>query len=274
MTLSRLLTAAALAATLTACHSKETRQKIEAMENGHAVNLAAPATPDAAAPPKAFARHDTDALLDFSYSWPVEAAAIPALAARFTRDMELAHKDAVDTANEDQKAHASMGGEFHGHQFQRSWSTAGQTPALLSLVATTSAFTGGAHPNHGSSALLWDRAAGREIKLAALYPRESTFAGLVTDDWCKAIDKARLDRRGGVAMGGEFDQCPPLTDLAIVPADSDGDGKFDRLRFLADPYVAGPYSEGDYEIAFALEPAWIAAMKPEWRSSFEPRQPQ
>ena len=271
---SRLLTAAALAAALTACHSQETRQKIEAMENGQAADLAAPAAKDVSVPPKAFARHDKDALLDFSYAWPVEAAAIPALNARFNRDMALAHKDAVETAQEDQKAHGSMGGEFQGHQFQRSWSTAGQTPALLSLVATTSAFTGGAHPNHGSSALLWDRKADREVKLPALYPRESTFAALVTDDWCKAIDKARFDRRGGVAMGGEFDQCPPLTDLAIVPADSDGDGKFDRLRFLADPYVAGPYSEGDYEIAFAFQPAWIAALKPEWRSSFEPRQPQ
>ena len=70
-------------------------------------------------------------------------------------------------------------------------------------------------------------------------------------------------------MGNQFDVCPPLSDLAIVPADIDHDGKFDRLRFLADPYVAGPYSEGDYEVTFAIQPAWLAAMKPEWRSSFE-----
>ena len=63
------------------------------------------------------------------------------------------------------------------------------------------------------------------------------------------------------------------TNRKLVPADSDHDGRFDRVRLLADPYVAGPYVEGDYEIDFAVEPRWIAAIKPGWRGEFE-AQPQ
>lgn len=254
---------------LAACHPQDTRDTINAMDeaDNSAVQRAS------SAPPSAFSVNEKSALLHFAYEWPAEAAAVPALAERFQRERALAKRDANDAARGDQAARRLTGSSYFAHEFTRSWSTAGQSADLLSLVATTSVFTGGAHPNHGSSALLWDRKTGREIKLDALFASPARLTAILTGPWCKAIAAARAGRRVGQSVGDLFDECPPLSDLAIVPADSDRDGRFDRLRLLADPYVAGPYAEGDYEVDFALEPKWIAAMKPGWRASFE-SQPQ
>jgi len=46
-------------------------------------------------------------------------------------------------------------------------------------------------------------------------------------------------------------------------------GIIDQISFVASPYVAGPYVEGAYEIALPVTSAIIAALKPEYRSSFE-----
>ncbi|MEO7504990.1 MAG: DUF4163 domain-containing protein [Sphingomicrobium sp.] len=259
---ARLTALSALA--LTACRQPEAGNTAAATER----KVAAPAT--ANAPPTAFSIDQKNAQLHFAYAWPAEAAAIPALADRLRHEMALARTGAVATASDDFTARKASGYPWFAHELTRSWSTAGQSPGLLSLVATTAVYTGGAHPNHGSSALPWDRKANREVKLDALFSSPSSLAALLTGPWCKAIAAARAGRRGGVASAGDpFDECPPLSDLAIVPADSDHDGRFDRFRLLADPYVAGPYAEGDYEIDFAVEPRWIAAIKPGWRGEFE-----
>ena len=47
-----------------------------------------------------------------------------------------------------------------------------------------------------------------------------------------------------------------------------------RLMLAASPYVAGPYAEGSYEIELAVTPDLIAALKGEYRDSFEAVQPQ
>jgi len=67
----------------------------------------------------------------------------------------------------------------------------------------------------------------------------------------------------------EFNECPKYSDLAIAPVDKNKDGRFDRLGFIASPYVAGPYAEGEYEIELPVTPQLIAAMKSTYRSSYE-----
>jgi len=69
----------------------------------------------------------------------------------------------------------------------------------------------------------------------------------------------------------EFNSCPRYSDLAIAPVDNDKDGRFDSISFVAAPYVAGPYVEGDYEIVLPVTAKLIAALKPQFRSSFEPQ---
>ena len=43
---------------------------------------------------------------------------------------------------------------------------------------------------------------------------------------------------------------------------------------VADPYVAGSYAEGRYEIRLPVTAAFVAALKPEYRASFEAQRVQ
>ena len=98
---------------------------------------------------------------------------------------------------------------------------------------------------------------------------------LLTQRWCDALNKAREEKRGEpVGGGGMFDECPKLDEIAIIPADKDGNGRFEQLMLVASPYVAGPWVEGSYEIELAVTPDLIAALKAEYRESFEAAQPQ
>jgi hypothetical protein len=209
------------------------------------------------------------AALEFSYEWPAEAAAIPTLNRRLRSEMEKALLEARKYAREDMSLARADKREFHQHFLEQSWITAGLSPRLLSLEGQVSTFTGGAHPNHGNSALLWDRALARQVSIGALFSRPEDFMTLTRSSYCKALDQERLRRRQGEKLGGEFDKCPPFTDLANAPADRDKDRRFDTIHFVASPYVAGPYVEGEYEVRVPVTRRLIAKLKPEFRASFE-----
>ena len=48
-----------------------------------------------------------------------------------------------------------------------------------------------------------------------------------------------LDAQAGGGMYPEFNSCPKLADLALIPADSKHRGRFDTIRLIAAPYLAG-----------------------------------
>ena len=65
-----------------------------------------------------------------------------------------------------------------------------------------------------------------------------------------------------------FDDCPALDEIAVIPVDSNADGRFDRLLLAASPYVAGPWVEGAYEVELDVTPDLVAGLKAEYRPSF------
>ena len=205
--------------------------------------------------------------LEFSYEWPAEAVAIPALDLRFYHDarrkLAEARKDAADDTRPSRK-----------HQISQQWTTAGMSPRILSLRGDMGWDTGGAHPNHGTEALLWDRRLGRAVSADRLFAARGQFSSLTRDSYCGKLDAERRVRREGEGPGliiadDPFDKCPTYAELAIYLSDENRNGRFDRIVFVASPYVAGPYVEGEYEIALPLTARLIAAMRPEYRSSFE-----
>ena len=119
--------------------------------------------------------------------------------------------------------------------------------------------------------MLWDRALGREAKLDSLFTRPGGLAAVTRPAYCKALDAERLKRREGEKLDGEFAACPKYADLAIAPVDSDQNGRFDTVDFVASPYIAGPYAEGKYEISLPVTAALTAALKPQYRASFAAR---
>ena len=262
--------AAAIMLTIAACGQASEREQAN-----RAVD-AAP-TPEAprSPPAKAFVFDQEDDLIDFHFAWPAEAAAVPQLVARFKAEMAKAKDELIAGAREDKAWREKDGLEFHGFQSSTDYKTAGQSDRLLSLSVDAASYTGGAHGNYGTNALLWDRATAVEINARDLFAAPANRDRLLTQRWCDAINKAREEKRGEpVGGGGMFDDCPKLDDIAIVPTDKDGNGRFERMILTASPYVAGPYAEGDYEIDLPVTADLIAGLKAEYRSSFEAGQPQ
>lgn len=240
-------------------------------------NEAMPAElPTAAAPaPKAFVFDEKNELIEFHFGWSAEAAAVPQLVARFQGQLDKRQAELVAGAREDKAMRDKEGYDFNGHMSSTDYKTVGQSDRLLSLEADVGSYTGGAHGNYGTAGLIWDRAAAKEIKFADLFTEAANMDRLLTGDWCNALNKERQERRGEpIGTDDMFDQCPNLREIAIIPADKDRNGKFERLMLVADPYVAGPYVEGSYEIELGVPLELSAVLKRDYRPSFEVRQTQ
>jgi hypothetical protein len=215
-----------------------------------------------------------DTLLEFDYSWPAEAAAIPALDRRFRADSATQKREALDTARADREARDEMGSDWNGHFLSAKWTTAGQSTRLLSLEGETGTYTGGAHPNSGTTALLWDRKLDRKTDIDALLIRAGHWTGAIRQPFCTLLDRERAKRRGEpVQRDDMFGICPPYTNLIVVLEDENRNGRFDHVRVTADAYVAGPYVEGKYVIPLPITATMITRLKPEYRPCFEPQPP-
>lgn len=213
-------------------------------------------------------------LLDFEYSWPQAIASETKLVAQLNDDLSKSYDAALKDARENKVATEQFAGAFHQNLFTRSWDVEGETPQLVSLVANTDTFTGGAHPNHGSSVLLWDRQAQAQVDFGQLFASATAFEDAVRPTYCKLLDAERAKRREGQKLEGEFAECPAFKDLTLAPARDKGTGPFDSILIIADPYVAGPYVEGSYDVTVPVTANLIAAVKPEYRASFEVQRPQ
>lgn len=239
-------------------------------EATEAANTAEPKAADAPHPPaKPFAIEEKTDLFEFDFSWPAEAAAIPLLADRLRSEMAKAKAELVAGAEEEKAFRDKEKFEFQPHSSSTVYATAGQSPLLLSLKVEIGGYTGGAHGHYGIGALLWDRRANREITVADLFAAPANRDRLLTQRWCDALNQAREEKRGEpVGGGGMFDDCPTLDEIAVIPVDSNADGRFDRLLLAASPYVAGPWVEGAYEVELDVTADLVAGLKAQFRPDF------
>ena len=147
------------------------------------------------------------------------------------------------------------------------WRVAGDTPRLLSLAEAWYLYQGGAHPNHGTNTKLWDKAAEAEIDQAALFADTADLTRLDAV-LCEAIRRAKVARLGAPALKGEFWTCPQWRSARAVLAPSTIPGHAGGLTFLLDPYVVGPYAEGDYAVTVP-QAAFHAALAPAYADQFQ-----
>ena len=238
------------------------------MNRGIAFAALAAAFCVASADAKPFKTESKSKYLELEYGWSSEANAIPALVKRFTADMRKQRTSLTAQAQSDAAERKKQGFPFNAYSLVTSIETAGETQRLLSLRIDTYQFTGGAHGNSGTTPLLWDRRLGKEIDFNSLFRPNSGFLTGIRGPYCRALDAERKKRRQGEKLGGDFDKCPAFSELALIPTDSNRNGRFDRLLLVADQYVAGPYSEGQYEITLPVNAGQIAKLKPEYRVSF------
>ncbi len=208
---------------------------------------------------------------DFSYSWPAEVAAVPALVRRFTAERaELLTAQKGDFA--EGLSYADAEGCFGCNRaLDKTWSLAATTPRFMVLSASTYVYSGGAHGNTGFAALVWDRKAGKAFAPTRMFTGKPALQAALGASWCAALKAERAERLGEdasamIADDGIF-PCPPIADLVVLPLSSDGQ-RFDRIELIAAPYVAGSYAEGAYEVRLPVTPAVIAAVKPRYKAAF------
>ena len=101
-----------------------------------------------------------------------------------------------------------------------------------------------------------------------------SWTGAIRQPFCILLNREREKRREEPVKPDDlFGNCPEWKELTVVVTDTDKNGRFDHITVIADQYVAGPYAEGDYEITLPITATMIDRLKPEYRSSFEPRPP-
>jgi len=238
--------------------------------SGNAISSVPPGQPPAAAPARPFKVEEKTDLLEFSYAWPAEAAAVPAIAARLNGEMERSRADALKLAGEDRKAAKANGFPFHTHSLQTEWTTHAATPRLLSLLGQSYVYTGGAHGMTGYNPLLWDAKTGQEVDFEAMLTSPGALSQASGNRFCDALDAARAEKRGApVIRSGkdDFTACPDMMRQAIVPESKNG-RTIDTLNIVIGPYEAGPYAEGSYEIPLPVDAAMLQAIKPDYREAF------
>jgi hypothetical protein len=240
--------------------------RCDAMKWGIALGCAAAVLCAGVAGAQPFKIHTKSRLLDFEYSWPSEVGAVPALVRHFAKDMREERKTMLADAREASRTRQEL--PFNFYSFYRDLSSAGQSRRFLSLKIKTYEFTGGAHGNTYSEAFLWDRQLRKAVAFSSLLADKQAIARLLRNPFCHRLHNERT-RRNGQEMSGVFDDCPKLSDLKILPGDSDHHGKFDVIRLVADQGVAGSNAEGEYDISLPVTAKFVAAVKPEYRSSFE-----
>lgn len=223
------------------------------------------AAPAAAAPVPAsdLLIRDRSADLDFGWRMVPDVAAYPALLAELRRDATERLAEAKQAAAEDRAARPADA-PFFGHYFQQNWRVEADTSRLLSLVAETDTFTGGAHGMNFTGGVIWDKAGGKKLALPDLFTDWAAARRIIEPAYCRALDQEREQRRGQPTTGGMFDDCPPLLEQTVTLA-SWNENPSGGLKVYLDPYTAGPYAEGRYDIWVFPEPGLSTLVKPEYR---------
>jgi hypothetical protein len=229
-------------------------------------------TEKSAAKPVSFERETEK--FTYSYAYPAEAAAIPALAKLLEADRVKGLAELEKEAAAAEKDARENDYPYNPNMMGTSWSTTGNTGPLLAMLGEISSYSGGAHGNTGYEALLWDKAGSRRVKIEDLFTDMAAALEPMRKPYCDGLNAERLQRRGEYAGEADdmFNACPPFSDLVIIPSAVGNDG-FDRIVFVAGPYVAGPYVEGVYEISVPVTAQTVASIKPDYRPAFSATAP-
>lgn len=150
------------------------------------------------------------------------------------------------------------------------WTAGAETGKLFSLGRQVYEYTGGAHPNAGYGALLWDKALRRVVEPAQLFRRGADLSPL-DQALCEAINAAKRERSPDaqpVRLGDNRGfACPRAVETPFVLAPSTTGGKAGGLRFLVSPYIVGPWAEGGYEVVVP-QTAFRSLLAPAYADEF------
>ena len=205
-------------------------------------------------------------LYEFEYSFPAVA---PKLAAILKSEAESAETQLKADTREARASAKDSDFPYRPYDLMYEWQQVADIPGFQSLSATIYSFTGGAHGYTGYDALVWDKAAGKELKPIDFFTSSAALGSQIRPTYCKKLDAERRKKREGDlgATGDMFSDCIDPIEQTLLLGSSNGK-TFNRLGIIAGPYAAGPYAEGSYEVTLPVTPAILDQVKPEYRSSF------
>ncbi len=214
---------------------------------------------------------ESNQLIEFAYSYPLEAARIPKLAALLDADRAAQRSALVEAAVRDKAVADKEGFPYHAHSHLQSWKRITDTPRFLSLSSEIATYMGGAHGMQSFDSLLWDRNHAKRLKPLDLFKSGEAFDKAVNDDLCAAIERAKSAR--GMSWSRELDspfgKCPSASAQTVWLGSSQGK-YLDRLTIAIAPYEIGPYAEGSYTINLPMSEAIVNAVRSEYARDFLP----
>lgn len=219
--------------------------------------------PPRPAPPMSFNRTTPDGQVQLTLGPGI--AKYPGLRAQLYQDGVRELTGFLATAHDDRAHVLAKGFPVPRYEHRITWSLAGSTPRIASARKTWFDFTGGAHPNHGVEALIWNPAADQPIPRAELF-RPGADQARLDQALCRAIRTAKAGRQGAVFDAAEW-PCPHWADSRFVLVPSTTPGKIGGLDFLFDPYSIGPYVEGEWQV-IVPQSVFHTALAPEWANQF------
>lgn len=212
---------------------------------------------------------ETD-LFFFEYSYPQEAGEIPALAQWLDQLLDRRRQALASQAAEGRERARSNGFPFNAYSSGTAWEVVADLPGWLSLSAALDSYQGGAHPNYGFDAIVWDKDADRALEPIAFFTSSEALDEALGERLCEALNAERESRRGmpvDTDADDEFNACITPDETNLLLGSNNGE-HFDRIGIQIAPYLAGPYAEGSYEFTFAVDDQIIANVKPEFRAAF------
>ena len=273
-TIMRQVPIAVLALILASCSGKSPEQPVQATPSASAESSDPASAATATAAPLPIAKpvsiDDSTPLYEFSYAYPVQAAAIPGLAAWFKADAAKMKRDLVVHAKEGQSAAKADKRTYYPYGHSTKWGVVTDLPGWLSLSAQRWESLGGAHPNPWQEGLVWNKAAGKRMKGTDLFASPAALSAAIRLPFCAALNQQRADKRGepvNPKSRDPFDLCIDPAAQTVILGSTDKT-HFTRIGVLVDPYEAGPYAEGNYEVTLPVTAAVLRAVKPQYRSAF------
>jgi hypothetical protein len=204
----------------------------------------------------------------FDYKYPPAAARIAPLRQWLDADRARQRGSIASDAASGRAESRDGAIAFHKYEASTTWEVVTETPRFLSLSGESWSYTGGAHGNGNARALLWDKTAHRRLESKAVFVSPAALQDVLGPAWCRWIKAERMRKMGVPAQADDpFAKCPLVSELTLLLGSSTR-RKIDRIGLIADPYVAGSYAEGSYEMSLPVTAALLRAVKPAYRDAF------
>lgn len=219
---------------------------------------------------KAIAIIDSKPLYEFNYTYPAEASAFPALVGWFKLDAAKRKKQLIGEAKKGKAEAKALKQTWYPYGHSTKWAVVTELPGWLSLSAERWESLGGAHRNPWQEGQVWDKRNGTRHRGTDFFVSPAALAAAIRPQFCEALNKQRAEKRGepvNIKRSGMFNNCIDPAAQTVILGSTDKQ-HFTRIGVLVDPYEAGPYAEGNYEVSLPVTPMLLKAVKPQYRSAF------